>query len=362
METQNLAVASLQLDPNNPRLPEDIVGSTQSAILKHLLENEALEELAQSMADSGFFPNDPLIVLRQDGNLRNVVVEGNRRLATLKILLGEEVASGLKLQSIIDLSSKREISLKSIPCIVVDSRDTVSNYIGFRHIGGLKLWPPEAKARYVWSEIERLVKDGAREPFRDYGRRIGSNAQGVRGDYVALGILKSAQEEASIKTQALRSGRFGVWKRALNLPGVREFIRLADAQSYDDVQHALRGLHFTKLKQIISDLSPSGEGALPLIRDSRQLDDYGRILKNPIALKVLRKSNDFDAARQLVVGGFWPEKIEKLVRMMDSLIHEIAHAADDTELPDDLQATAEKLASLSRSLLSLVRGRLATDD
>jgi hypothetical protein len=362
MQTQHLDVTSLHLDPRNPRLPEGIAGSTQSKILKHLLENEALEELAQSMADSGFFPNDPLIVLRQDGKLRNVVVEGNRRLATLKILLGEEVATGLNLHSTIELSSTRKASLQSIPCVIVDSRDTVSNYIGFRHIGGLKLWPPEAKARYVFSEIERLVKDGVHEPFRDYGRRIGSNALGVRGDYVALGVLKSAQQEASIKTHALQSDRFGVWKRALNLPSVREFIGLADAQSYLDVRHALSSLNLTHLKQVIIDLSPGAEGRLPLIRDSRQLDDYGRILKNPIAIKVLRRSKDFDAARQIVVGGSWPEKIERLARMMDSLVHEIAYASDETDVPEDLLSTAEKLATLSKSLVSLVRGKLATDD
>src|SRR5262249_7736539 len=81
------AVDILSLDPQNPRLPEDLQGAAESKILRHLAENDALEEIAQSYVDNGFFPHEPIIILdkpERDG--RHLVLEGNRRLAALKIL------------------------------------------------------------------------------------------------------------------------------------------------------------------------------------------------------------------------------------------------------------------------------------
>ena len=46
-----------------------------------------LEEIAQSFMDHGFFRNEPLIVTRVNGQ-GYTVIEGNRRLATLKVLRG----------------------------------------------------------------------------------------------------------------------------------------------------------------------------------------------------------------------------------------------------------------------------------
>lgn len=88
-----LATPSLDLDPNNPRLPElaldggDGEGlSEQARILRFLYENDVLEELMESYIANGFFESEPLIVLPEVAG-RRVVVEGNRRLAALMILL-----------------------------------------------------------------------------------------------------------------------------------------------------------------------------------------------------------------------------------------------------------------------------------
>ena len=52
-------VADLELDPQNPRLPEIVQGKSQSELLKHIFEHHVLEEIAQSYADNGFFPREP---------------------------------------------------------------------------------------------------------------------------------------------------------------------------------------------------------------------------------------------------------------------------------------------------------------
>jgi hypothetical protein len=81
-----LALDELHLDPTNPRLPEEVQDGSEEAILRYVRENGELTELARSFADNGYFVQEPvLVVQRQQGGYK--VVEGNRRVATLKLLL-----------------------------------------------------------------------------------------------------------------------------------------------------------------------------------------------------------------------------------------------------------------------------------
>ncbi len=160
---RDVTVESLKLDPKNPRLPERVRGKSQSEILDYLFRHAVLEELAESYMDHGYFRNEPLIVI-EDGELGNVVIEGNRRLAALKILRGVPEAD--ELEFTIEALSEKVGQLKEIPCYFVPSREEVSAYIGFRHIGGIKTWEPEAKARHVLAEVRQLVSKESRDSFR----------------------------------------------------------------------------------------------------------------------------------------------------------------------------------------------------
>src|ERR1051325_7201341 len=79
----------LFLDPINPRLGRAHTGReiTQERVLE-LMRDWTLEELAVSFLESGYWPQEALLVIREElyGAERLVVVEGNRRLAALKFL------------------------------------------------------------------------------------------------------------------------------------------------------------------------------------------------------------------------------------------------------------------------------------
>src|SRR5262245_24532995 len=83
-------VADLRLDPENPRLALE-TGATQLAILKAMYANEALDELALSFARNGYFWEEPLVIVPASERSKFVVVEGNRRLAALKLLLNSQL-------------------------------------------------------------------------------------------------------------------------------------------------------------------------------------------------------------------------------------------------------------------------------
>jgi hypothetical protein len=104
-----IRVDDLRLDPENPRLPEEVRNQPQPAILRFLFENMALEELAASFIANGYLSYEPLLVVRNsDGT--STVIEGNRRLATLKLLRRSEDADGLEF----DLDSQQLAKFEQI--------------------------------------------------------------------------------------------------------------------------------------------------------------------------------------------------------------------------------------------------------
>src|SRR4051794_1303207 len=86
-ERRDIAIEELILDAQNPRLPEELQGGAQGPVLRYLADNGAIGELVRSMADNGYFEHEPLIVTPADS--KYIVLEGNRRLAALKILLSD---------------------------------------------------------------------------------------------------------------------------------------------------------------------------------------------------------------------------------------------------------------------------------
>ena len=82
-------VDDLNLDPLNPRLGRENTGNnvSQEKVLS-MMQDWTLEELAVSFVENGFWPQEALISVKEKlyGSIINVVVEGNRRLAALRLL------------------------------------------------------------------------------------------------------------------------------------------------------------------------------------------------------------------------------------------------------------------------------------
>src|SRR5437899_723565 len=82
-------IENLCLDPLNPRLGRENTGAdvSQDKVLS-LMEDWTLDELATSFLENGFWPQEALVVVQEKlyGSVHKVVVEGNRRLAALRLL------------------------------------------------------------------------------------------------------------------------------------------------------------------------------------------------------------------------------------------------------------------------------------
>ena len=82
---------TLNLDPKNPRLREDQHGLSQPKLLE-VMSDWGLEEIAASIVENRFWAHEALLVVDEKLMLKAkqssiVVVEGNRRLAAVRLLL-----------------------------------------------------------------------------------------------------------------------------------------------------------------------------------------------------------------------------------------------------------------------------------
>ena len=154
----------LYLDPKNPRLGRHHVNAerSQEEVLV-LMRDWVLDELAVSYLESGFWTHEALLVTREelDGESRFVVVEGNRRLAALKYLYDavkkKDVPS--KWKSLVAGVEVPDILFDRIPYILVDSRQEIEAFLGFRHVTGVKQWNTEEKAQYIARLIDKKRND-----------------------------------------------------------------------------------------------------------------------------------------------------------------------------------------------------------
>jgi hypothetical protein len=85
---QRVELKDLLLDVRNPRLAEFGItaSATQFDLVKALWEEMAVEEVAMSLAYSGYFEHEPLFVEPTSVG-KYVVIEGNRRLAAAMLLV-----------------------------------------------------------------------------------------------------------------------------------------------------------------------------------------------------------------------------------------------------------------------------------
>ena len=184
-EITPIEVSDLAFDIKNPRLTEFDLPSdaAESRIIQILWEAMDVRELVLSIAASGFFRHEPVIVAQESG--RNVVIEGNRRLAAVKVLL--DPALGEDLDEIPDIAEDAKEALKEIPT-VPGTRESAWRYLGFKHVNGPAKWSSYAKSRYIAN-----VHEGFGVPLEDIANQIGDTHKTVQRLFRGLMVIEEAE-------------------------------------------------------------------------------------------------------------------------------------------------------------------------
>ena len=133
-ESFEYKIGSLVLDPNNPRL--NISGNiSQFKIIEFLIHKYKVYELAKKIAEEGYFiGNDPLICIEND---KKIVLEGNRRVAALKVLQDpKKYLSTAKANTLLKAIAKNEFPVdRKVNCYIAPNRLLANPIIYDRHNG-----------------------------------------------------------------------------------------------------------------------------------------------------------------------------------------------------------------------------------
>lgn len=252
--TQFKAVASLQLDPRNPRLGRESAERAPREIVQHLFEHDKAFEVAESIATRGYFPNEPLLAVKEDDRL--VVVEGNRRLAALKALREPGLLDGRPMRQMEVLRRRmRSGPILKVPVTIAPSRRETDQQVAARHVGTPVLaWEAENRASFILSKLEEGYDN---ERLRDELGFTPSDIQKARQTRAIADMARSLDlpDEVRAKLEGPRSKVFTTLGRIFDSTVGRE--RLGVEPSDDD---GIRGRtskgHFLKVfGRLVSDVA-----------------------------------------------------------------------------------------------------------
>jgi hypothetical protein len=154
-----LTLDELQLDLENPRISK---AESQREALQKIIEDQdvKLVVLAESIVADGLNPMDRWLVLKSSTEVgKYVVLEGNRRLATIRLLNNRHMLSSLEVRTLVkkrleDLAGQFDLDRVSpIACFEIGDRVSAAAWLNQRHTGenkgrGIVGWGGVATARF----------------------------------------------------------------------------------------------------------------------------------------------------------------------------------------------------------------------
>ena len=220
---ERIPTSELLLDPINPRLGEYGIkeNATQTDLVKVLWEKMAVEELAMSIAYNGYFEHEPLLV-EPNAKGELVVIEGNRRLAAVKLLLDADFRKTLKATDLPKIDAARKSEISELP-VIRTTREGVWRYLGFKHVNGPSTWGSYAKAQYV-----ALVHNKYNVPLEEIAKQIGDYNCTVLRMYRGLMVIEQAEREKIFDRGNIAKNDFyfNYIYTGIDYPGIRKFLSL----------------------------------------------------------------------------------------------------------------------------------------
>jgi hypothetical protein len=320
---KSLSATTLQLDPKNPRLPAgEELG--QRELIAELVENDDVYELAKDIAGDGYSPLENLIGLEEDDKV--FIVEGNRRLASLKLLINPDLAPERHVKRFRALAAGVSDPTKKVRVVIAPSREAAAPLLMRKHTrAAVARWSTLQQARYY----KTLVREGMslKRVAEQYGGTAGEIAEALRINALyemACGL--DLPDEIRAKVHNPREFPATVLTRLFGAPAIRELLGV-EFSDEGTVKGKIHPDEFRRVYTRILTEIASGEA------DSRVLDKVpdmlewvkglGSDLPDP------KRKGSFDpgdiAAGKAVVGGakaatFAPAKAARAPRKSKSVV------------------------------------------
>jgi hypothetical protein len=339
--------ADLKLDMHNPRMAE-IEFSSQEEVVAHLVEEYDVDELVLSILTAGWLDYEPLIAERD-----NTVVEGNRRLAALRLIEDANLRKtvGYKLPTI--EAEHENAHPKTVSVRYADNREAAYVFIGFKHINGPFKWDALAKAKFA---AEWVAKGHDVEVV---SRTLGDSHNTVLRLINGWNVLQRARLEGYDPADATTSAPFPISHlyTALTRPDIRTYLGIETPNREVITPETIKSEKVGELLQLMSWLYGQRSKNEPsLIRTQNpDLGTLVRVIAHAAAREELIANRNLDAAEELLTPSH--ERFEIVLRQAARGCEEALAASKDY---DGTPTLLEIVNNMGKTILALRQAMQST--
>ncbi len=338
MSIKSINPLELSFDKKNPRLVEyDLSNKSEDELAILLWKALDAREIAMSIAASGYFGNDPLIVLK-DGN---IVIEGNRRLAAIKVLSNRKKFER-NIPDIPDIKQRELDTLKSIP-IFYQTREESWKFLGFKHVKGSAKWDGYAKAKYIAD-----VRNEYGTRLKEISLQIGDTHNTVRKLYYGLMVVEQGEREGVFDRNDIYAGKFYFSHiyTAIQRAEYKKFLNLKPLEAEDN--NPVPKDNIENLKLILNWLygSKSNDETSVIASQNPDLKNLGKVIQNHEAIGLLKEYRNLTLAFEATVPQ--TELLEKsLLRAKEELRNAKKHSTEGYDGSEELLRLTGTIANLA---------------
>lgn len=359
-DIQMVEVGKLLLDEQNPRLPDTVVrlnAVDQRDIITWIAKNTNIEDLMLAISQNGYFPGEPVVAHEHETRKGYyTVVEGNRRLTAVKLLL-DPFACDKPSAAIKDIAHNAVHKPAEMPVVMVDSRVEVLPYLGYRHITGVEEWGSLPKARYMRQLLNAVDSSVVPldERYKAVARTIGSRQSHVRRSLDALAVYDVIERNDFFDIDGLgeETVKFSIMATALSDQHIAQYIGL-------DLDNAVSSKTYSKLKvDKVEDLARwmfEKRNGRTVLGESRNLRQLASVVSTPHALKALKAGSSLTIAYSLTKG-----VAEDFAQHLYSALEALQLASGivaDIDDGSEAMPIAERIHRQIDQIVSVLRGRL----
>ena len=351
---ENIDVNKLVFDSNNPRVPLELRGvNDEGKIIEYMIKSGNIIELMESIATNGYFNAEPLLVVEQENGFYKVV-EGNRRLAALKLINNPELATLRKkpINEVVANMDKR-VPVK-VPCLIYRNESEILDYLGFRHITGVKDWGALEKARYLNQLYVQHVEDtGENQIYTKLAKMIGSRTEYVRRLHTALKLYDLANDKAYFQLNIKESDVDFSWiTTALSFKSITDYLGFSD--KYLSMAE-LNEDHFGRVFKWMFDPSKK------VVGESRQISQLAKVLSSGQAEKKLEMGAKLTEA---ILYTTQPNEyfIELLQKAKDNMVDAKSSVEQLNRVPDETEQILIDIEKFCKSIRGSIKELFHEDE
>lgn len=293
MNTKNIKkhINRLLLDPNNyrfidhpfyeeiapNRVADNSIQQRTSAFLRGK-NNENIEDLINSFKTNGILRQDPIQVKKVNEDYY-MVIEGNRRVATLKYLFDIVKNHG-------PIGVLTENDFKSLDLIEIESEDKRQELIamGLNHIGGKKKWSPLNQSKL----IQDLIENHGMSPA-EICNSIGISRQSLNKNLRTLALIE-AYRKSDFGDQ-FETTMYSIFEEIVKSPALRQWL------GWDDKQMTCRNevnqeriFSWISKAEVDDDSIGSHKVELPIITKSSEIRELNKFISDEKAISTMEEA------------------------------------------------------------------------